>query len=105
MNFQFQYKKYFKTQKLNIINSNPKANVIQMSQDEQFGVEAHEIIPKSPVLVTEKLDSVHVYDRKSQKALHTAREPLHTSFLHAPSLPETALMPCPLSSHYQHPLN
>ena len=56
MNFLLQYKKYFKTQKLNTINSNPKANVIQMSQDEQFGVEAHEIIPKSPVLVTEKLD-------------------------------------------------
>lgn len=44
-----------------------------MSEDEWFGVEAHEVTPKSQVLVTEKLDLLQVYDRKSQKALHTAR--------------------------------
>lgn len=44
-----------------------------MSKDEHLGVEAHEVIPKLQVLVTEKLDSVQVYGHKSQKALKTAR--------------------------------
>lgn len=44
-----------------------------MSEDEQLGVEAPEVIPKSQVLVTEKLDVLQVYDHKSQKALNTAR--------------------------------
>jgi hypothetical protein len=44
-----------------------------MSKDEELGTEAYEVIPDSQVLVTEKLDSLQVYDHKSQKALNTAR--------------------------------
>lgn len=57
----------------NTSNSNQKANDIKMSKDEWLGVEAREVIPKSQVLVTEKLDVLQVYDHKSQRALNTAR--------------------------------
>lgn len=57
----------------NTSNSNQKANDIKMSKDEWLGVEAREVIPKSQVLVTEKLDILQVYDHKSQRALNTAR--------------------------------
>ena len=55
------------------MNSNQKAKVIKMDPDQQFGVEAHKVIPKSLVIVTEKLDWLHIYDHKSQEALNTAR--------------------------------